>query len=58
MSALIKCDKCGKTEKTVKGFMHIRAYPLESATSYESRSCKKVMDVCLECYEKIFKEDK
>lgn len=57
MSGLVKCDKCGLIENKVKGFMHIRVYELDSPTTYKSRSCNKVMDVCPSCYKKLFEED-
>lgn len=59
MAALIKCDKCGKTDNKCKQFKHIRGYKLTSPTSYRGTDTLNCFDVCNECYNDIFniKED-
>ncbi len=52
MASMISCDRCGKTDKNIKKFMHIRFYKMKDAENYEP-GCIKWMDVCPECYKKI-----
>jgi hypothetical protein len=51
MAAVVKCECCGKVV-SYKEAMHIRTYPLSSATTYRTAECKDAIDVCKECYKK------
>ena len=56
MASLVLCEKCGKTSKVASDFMHIRAHKLKTSESY-MRDTEKHMDVCKECYDKIFTQE-
>lgn len=56
MASMVKCDKCGKLDTNPRKFMHIRAYKMTNANEYNTNT-EKYIDVCLECYEKIFKKE-
>lgn len=59
MASAIVCDKCGMTHTDESKFMHVRGHRLVSATEFKNMS-SNYMDVCKECYKKIFniKEEK
>ena len=54
MAAVIVCDKCGMTGIATSKFMHVRAYEMSSATAFRTTTINQI-DVCKECYDKIFK---
>lgn len=56
MAAAIVCDKCGTSNRDIDKFMHIRAYRFKSSESFMNVA-NKHMDVCKECYSKIFNEE-
>ena len=57
MASAIVCDKCGMTGTDVSKFMHVRGHKLVNATEFKTIA-DNYMDVCKECYDKIFnKED-
>ena len=56
MASAIVCDKCGMTATNESKFMHVRAYRMNSATSYKN-TAENYMDVCKECYDKIFNKE-
>lgn len=57
MASLIKCDKCGAVDTDYKKFKHIRAYDNNSVSTYDGNKVIKYMDMCKECYNKVFKEE-
>lgn len=58
MASAIVCDKCGMTGTDESKFMHVIGHKLANATEFKTRA-ENYMDVCKECYSKIFnnKED-
>lgn len=60
MAALLKCDKCGKTDKKVSKFVRVNVYPLVNTVQFSVSNRIKSMDVCKDCYKKVFniKEEK
>lgn len=56
MSLIIKCEKCGKTGEDFKKFRHIKGHVLTDASHYNT-DCNNRMEVCKECYKKIFKKE-
>lgn len=56
MASAIVCDKCGMSCGEPTKFMHIRAHKLINAESFKNQT-EKYMDVCKECYKKIFNEE-
>lgn len=56
MASAIVCDKCGMTHTNESKFMHVRGHRLCSATSYKT-TAENHMDVCRECYDKIFNKE-
>ena len=56
MAAKIECDKCGKSDIKASEFMHVRGHKLASATEFKTY-CSDYMDVCKECYNKIFNKE-
>lgn len=57
MASVIVCDKCGMSCGEVTKFMHIRAHKLVNTENFKN-SAEKYMDVCTECYKKIFNNKK
>ena len=53
MASVIVCDRCGMSCGDASKFMHIRAHKMSSADKYNAGTVK-YMDVCMDCYEKIF----
>lgn len=53
MASLLVCDKYGMSCGNVSKFMHIRAHKMNSVDKYNVNAVK-CMDVCMDCYEKIF----
>jgi len=56
MSLMVKCEKCGKTSEDFKKFRHIKGHRLSDASHHYS-STDDCMEVCKECYKKIFKKE-
>lgn len=52
MAAVVKCDGCG-TCVEYKDAMHVRIYPMDSATTFKSSKCSNTGDLCTECYRKL-----
>lgn len=55
MATVIECDKCGEQRKDVSMFMHIRAHEFTGIDDINIIP-ENHMDVCNDCYEKIFEE--
>lgn len=55
MSSVVVCDKCGMSCGDTAKFMHIRAHRLNGTDDFMSNA-ENYMDVCKDCYKKIFKE--
>lgn len=53
MASAIKCDKCGMTSSKMADFIHVRAYTLSDATSYNTAALEH-FDLCTKCYDEIF----
>lgn len=57
MASLIKCDKCGMVSTNYRTYKHVRIYKLNSVDTYNGSDAIKHIDICNECYKKIFKEE-
>lgn len=55
MSCVVICDKCGMGCGDTAKFMRIRAHRLTGTESFIT-DAENHMDVCKDCYKKIFKE--
>lgn len=55
MSTLMKCDKCGKIDNNYVDFKFIKAFSHSSFEEIDRLEYSDRMDVCDECYKKIFK---
>lgn len=55
MARVIICDKCGMNSVDTSDFMHLRAHELTDNESIKLFA-ENHMEVCKECYKKIFKE--
>ena len=53
MAAVVKCDSCGCIVPYTKAY-HVRAYPMNSATSFNSSNVKMNIEMCDKCF-KAFK---
>lgn len=52
MATVIKCDACDAVVKPREA-MHVRIYPMDTATTFKSSDCKHAADICVSCEKKL-----